>query len=210
MIRMIRRFLAWAMGPLHRLLLRRIVVDDPWEPVTSVLIKPRHFAPGSVRRFQWYFEGESAVTVRSVDDVCRWLAECRYASDEHLFNESDFWQHPRLFEKLRQGDCEDHALWAWRKLVELGHRASLHVGKWQGGHHAWVVFERDGQQLLLEPVDKDSATAVRPLPEVRGEYMPHFSVDEAFKVRSHAGYLVHVQERAGIAPRPQALDLKVS
>src|SRR5205085_1473130 len=68
--------------------------------------------------FAWYFEGQSAVTVGSVDDVCEWLLECEYVHDPELFHEPDFWQHPRTFERLRKGDCEDHALWAWRKLVE--------------------------------------------------------------------------------------------
>ena len=200
---LVRRFLGSLLRPLHRLLIRHVVVDDPWEPVTSFLVKPQIFGPGSLRMFPWYFEGESTVKVGTVDDVCRWLAECQYVPDEQLFNEADFWQHPRTFEHLRKGDCEDHALWAWRKLVELGHRAELFVGQWLGGashgqaHHAWVVFERDGQSFLLEPVTKDGTPAVRPLGDVRTDYVPHFSVDSTFKMRSHAGYLLYLRDRDG-------------
>jgi hypothetical protein len=50
-------------------------VGDPWEPVTSLLVTPQIFGPGSYRMFRWYFEGQSAVQVRTVDDVCRWLSE---------------------------------------------------------------------------------------------------------------------------------------
>ncbi|HXW05204.1 MAG TPA: hypothetical protein VD833_08230 [Vicinamibacterales bacterium] len=79
--------------------------------------------------FRWYYEGQRTVQVGTVDDVCRWLAECQYLSDDELFNETDFWQHPRTFENLCKGDCEDHALWAWTKLVEFGHQAELFVGQ---------------------------------------------------------------------------------
>ena len=183
------------------MLIRYVPVDDPWEPVTSLLVTPQIFGAGSLRMFRWYFEGESTVQVRTLDDVCEWLAECQYLSDDHLFNEADFWQHPRAFEHLRKGDCEDHALWAWRKLVEMGHRAEFFVGQWfEGGgdehaRHAWVVFEQDGQRFVLEPIIKNETPMVLPLREVCTHYAPHFSVDAAFTMRSHAGYLLYLKER---------------
>lgn len=87
---------------------------------------------------------------------------------QSAFHEADFWQHPRTFEHLRKGDCEDHALWAWRKLVEMGYRADLYVGEWppdddSDGHHAWVVFERDDQRFVLEAIHKSLDVMVRPL-----------------------------------------------
>lgn len=197
----LRRCLGWVLRPLRRFLIRHVPVDDPWEHVTSLLITPQIFGPGSFRIFPWYFEGQSTVQVRTLDDVCHWLAECQYLSDHQLFNEADFWQHPRTFENLRKGDCEDHALWAWRKLVELGHRAELFVGQWfEGGgeehdRHAWVVFEQNGQRFLLEAVSKDETAMIRSLPDVCSEYAPHFSVDAAFTMRSHAGYLLYLKAR---------------
>ena len=131
--------------------------------------------------FRWYFEGESTVRTATVDDVCEWLGACQYVSDDQLFNEADFWQHPRTFEQVRKGDCEDHALWAWRKLIELGHPAEFFVGQWLeggGAHHdghAWVVFEQDGQRFLLEAVTKDEKhVMIRPLLDVRRELRPAF------------------------------------
>ena len=115
----IPRFLARLLAPLLALLRPRVLVDDPWARSPAVL-PTRAFGRGSVRDFRWYFERESEVPVRSIDEVCDWLLGCAYVSDRELFNESDFWQHPGTFERLRQGDCEDYALWAWRKLVELG------------------------------------------------------------------------------------------
>ena len=86
----LRRFLRWALGPLHRFLLRRVTVEDPWEALTSLFVRPTLFGPGSIRQFSWYFEGQSSVAVVTVDDVCRWLAQAEYVSDPELFNETDF------------------------------------------------------------------------------------------------------------------------
>jgi hypothetical protein len=197
-----RRLLGRLLGPLNRRLLRDVPVDDVWERVTSLLVTPHLFGPGSRRTFSWYLEGESTVDVSGVDELCEWLVACEYLADDQLFNESDFWQHPRTFEHLRKGDCEDHALWAWRKLIETGHQAEFFVGRWltgeSNGHnlHAWVVFERDGERFLFEAIDKDVESMIRPLRDVRAEYSPHFSVDHAFTMHSYAGYLLYLKERA--------------
>ena len=113
------RFARWMIRPVVRWVARSVRQDDPWERLPYT-VKARAFGRGSIHPFPWYFEGGSAVEVKSLEDICAWLMECQYVADPDLFNESDFWQHPRTFERLRQGDCEDHALWAWRKLVELG------------------------------------------------------------------------------------------
>ena len=154
---------------------------------------------GSRKPFSWYFEGQSTVTVKDVDGICEWLAGCQYVHDSELFREPDYWQHPLTFEQLRKGDCEDHALWAWRKMVELGLAAEFYVGQWRTngertGFHAWVVFERNGTTFLLEPVIKDIGRMVRPLAEARLDYVPHFSVDRRFKMCARAGLLVHWRE----------------
>lgn len=188
--------------PLLRRVIRYIPVGDSWERFTSRFTTPQMFGLGSRRNFPWYLEGESAVSVTAIDDVCNWLAGCEYLRDDELFNETDFWQHPRTFEHLRKGDCEDHALWAWRKLIELGYPAEFFVGQWFAGGddphgcHAWVVFERDGERYLLEAVDKDRGTMIRPVRDVRAEYSPHFSVDERLTTHSYAGYLLYLRERA--------------
>ena len=148
---MIRRILAFLSRPFLRMILRYLPLDDPWE---RFKVQPalRHFGPGARQEFEWYFEGESAISVSNLDEIMDWLEGCEYASDSHLFQEPDFWQHPRTFEHMRQGDCEDFALWAWRKLIELGYEADL-VGGYclplseQDSRHAWIVFRRDGMEL---------------------------------------------------------------
>ena len=186
-------------------------MNDPWAVAPSFLIKPGELATGSTRPFAWYFEGTSTVNVQSIDEITQWLAGCSYVRDLELFHERDFWQHPTTFEQLRRGDCEDHALWAWRKLIELGVKADFFIGQWQRdpetlGHHAWVVYERDSTLYLLEPVMKDASGQVRRLEEVRSEYRPHFSVDQSYRVRAREGLLLYWrdQELARLAKRKTA------
>jgi hypothetical protein len=192
----VRRGLSWLLRPLHRLIVVHTTVTDPWEPASSFLIRPDRFGAGSRKPFSWYFEGQSNVVVKDVVEICEWLTGCQYVRDSDLFREPDYWQHPLTFEQLRKGDCEDHALWAWRKMVELGVAAHFYVGQWRQdddrtGFHAWVVFEKDGSTFLLEPVIKDVTRLVRPLDEARRDYVPHFSVDASFKMCARAGLLVH-------------------
>lgn len=188
-----KRFARWALGPLFRMVRKSWQHDDPWERLPYAA-KPHAFGAGSVHPFSWYFEGESAVDVKCIDDVCAWLMECTYIRDPDLFNESDFWQHPRTFERLRQGDCEDHAIWAWRKLVELGIDAELVSGTWQppntsGGGHVWVRFRKDGQEFIFESVERTPERIVRAFDEAKSEYVPHAGVDRELRQHMYVGYL---------------------
>ena len=192
-MRLARRFAQWAFTPLLRWAARATERNDPWERLPYAA-PPRVFGRGSIHPFPWYFEGESAVEVKTVADVCAWLMECRYVRDPDLFNESDFWQHPRTFERLRQGDCEDHAVWAWRKLVELGLDAELVSGTWQQpggarGGHVWVRFRQDERQYIFEGVARSLEGMVRPFEAAKVEYTPHAGVDRAFHQYAYYGYL---------------------
>jgi hypothetical protein len=181
------------MKPLLRLVARWSQDDDPWERVPH-RVSVNSFGRGSFKPFTWYFEGESGVRVESVDEVCSWLLDCEYVHDETLFNENDFWQHPRTFEHLRKGDCEDHAIWAWRKLVELGLDAELVSGEWRppgktAGDHVWVRFRHEGQDFILESVSDRRERMVVPFSEAKAEYVPHAGVDRTFRHYVYFGYL---------------------
>jgi hypothetical protein len=159
------------------------------------------FGSGCEREFHWYLDGESQVRVHCVDDVCAWLAGCEKQSDQDLFQVPDFWQHPRTFEQVRKGDCEDHALWAWRKLIELGYEVELMVGYWlplgrdTESFHAWVVYGTGEERFLLESIRADASRMVRPLGEAHAEYVPHFSVDHHLLRRVYAGSVSSGRER---------------
>ena len=176
--------------PVLRLGWQYVEDEDAWRAVdhhAPVL----QYGPGCIHEFKWYMEGESRVKVTSVNDVCRWLRRCKYVSDVELFNQDDFWQHPLTFEQIRKGDCEDHALWAWRKLLELGLPAEFMVGRWlvngESQFHAWVVFRERKQDYLLETVARTRETMLRPLSQAKPQYIPHLSVTGDLTRRIYSG-----------------------
>jgi hypothetical protein len=184
--------LGWLRSALRRIVRPFLAPRDPWERIPSRVPTDR-FGLGSTRRFEWYFEGPSAVTIASVDELCTWLLACEYVADVELFRERDFWQHPATFEQIRKGDCEDYALWAWRKLGELGIDAELVIGQ-RGtvdrSHHAWVLFRHEGNEYLLEAVARSSERMIRPLNDAQLEYVPHFGVDHRFQTYTFGAYLL--------------------
>jgi len=170
-----------------------IRTNDPWAAISHP-VPFRYFGLGSKREFEWYLDGRSTVAVASVEEIKRWLLNCAYQRDEILFKDPDFWQHPSMFERLRKGDCEDHAIWAWRKLKDLGIPARFFTGRVLApvnggrGYHAWVVFEHDSKSWLFETVAFHVERMVLPLDEVRSAYIPHFSVDHALSIQMYCGY----------------------
>ena len=141
----------------------------------------------------------SSVAVTSIEQACTWLRECRYEHDEVQFGVPDRWQPPAEFETHRRGDCEDHALWVWRKLHDLGYQAELVVGRWFAAagaetYHAWVVYsDRDGRRMLLEAVTKDPDRMSRPLADVYDEYLPFHSIDGMLQTYTYGGYLLALE-----------------
>ncbi len=155
------------------------------------------FGPGSRTQFAHYFEGESCVRVTSIDDIIEWLGECEYVSDFDQFHELDIWQQPCAFERRQRGDCEDFALWAWRKLAELGVDAEFYVGRVIGAddpainrQHAWIVYRTDHEDVLFEPAARDRERMIRPLSAVKDAYVPHFAVNRQFVTSAFVGCIL--------------------
>lgn len=172
--------------------------DDPWACVAHAG-SMELFGLGSKRPFGWYFEGESRVAAPSLAHVCEFLLGCEYMPDAELFREAEYWQHPLTFEQIRKGDCEDHALWAWRKLRELGYPAHMIMGECDvfepsPSGHAWVTFQSAGGFYLLETAGKQPDTMVQPLEAVRHAYRPYFSVDHAGMTYIYGGWLRFMRE----------------
>jgi hypothetical protein len=160
-------------------------------------VPPAAFGPGSRWQFPHYFEGESGVRVASVDDIVEWLGTCEYVSDPDQFHERDVWQEPCAFERRRRGDCEDFALWAWRKLAEIDVDAEFYVGRVICGdepavarQHAWVVYGADSDEMLFEPAARERQRMIRPLSAVKDAYLPHFAVDRRFVTTAFVGCLL--------------------
>jgi hypothetical protein len=158
-------------------------------------VPPAAFGPGSRWPFSHYFEGDSGVVVTSVDDIAAWLERCEYASDSEQFHEPDLWQEPCAFERRQRGDCEDFALWAWRKLIEIGIDAELFVGRIcaadpaRDRQHAWVVYRHGADVCLFEPAARDRRQMIQPWSSVKHAYVPHFAVDRRFVTSAFAGCL---------------------
>jgi hypothetical protein len=183
--------------PLYRWILAHAEPDDPWAPSTS-WVPLAALGPGSEHSFAWYLEGETTVHPTTIEEMCDWLGGCVYQSDSELFHERDFWQHPKTFEHLRKGDCEDFALWAWRKLLELGIEARFFIGQRCSNKsvpwHAWVVLKHQGQQLLFEPQAPRDQMLVK-FEDARDKYIPYFFVDRACKPVAVEGYLYYLKRR---------------
>lgn len=180
-------------------LARAFPAEDAWQRNEHLVFR-RQFGRGCNHEWSWYFERHSTVSVKSVKELCRWLSQCTYAHDTDLFNEKDFWQHPVTFEVTRRGDCEDHALWAWRKLTELGLYAEFVGGRrWEGEKlhetkHAAVIFEEHSRRYLLDGTAKQEGTVlVLPIHKARELFCPQFSVDSAFKTYRYGGTLLAFQ-----------------
>jgi hypothetical protein len=180
-------------SPFMRLTARLVGRESAWERV-AMRVPEGAFGPGSQQPFAEYFKGRSSVRVASIDDIVAWLQTCEYVSDLELFHERDFWQHPRAFERLKRGDCEDFALWAWRKLAELGIDAELCVGRMicddrpeLDRQHAWVVYRVNGTAFLFEPAARTPSRMIRPLADAMGEYVPYFAVNHRFETNAFVG-----------------------
>jgi hypothetical protein len=185
--------LRWLLSPFLRLGARLVGRESPWDRVT-MRVPASAFGPGSRQPFAEYFEGASCVRVRSIDDIVAWLQTCEYVSDLEQFHERDVWQHPGTFERRRRGDCEDFALWAWRKLAEIGVDAEFCVGRVICDdrpeivcQHAWVVYRFNGAAFLFEPAARTPARMIRPLADAMGEYVPHFAVNHRFDTNAFLG-----------------------
>ncbi len=177
-----------------RYLAARLVGEESaWDRV-PVPVPARVFGPGSRQPFADYFDGESCVHVGSIDDIVAWLQTCEYVTDLELFHERDVWQHPGIFEQQKRGDCEDFALWAWRKLAELSIDAEFYVGRvicedrpGIDRQHAWVVYTLDGTEFLFEPAARTPSQVIRPLADAMAGYVPHFAVNHRFDTHAFVG-----------------------
>ncbi len=181
-----------------RLTARLGPLESPWERV-AVPVPAAAFGSGSQRHFRNYLEGPSHLPMPSIEAMLEWLRTCEYVSDPEQFHQRDVWQHPGEFEVRRRGDCEDFALWAWRKLADIGIEAEFFVGRalartQAAGQHAWVVFRRGGDEFLFEPAAK-SPRAIRELDDAREEYVPHFAVDHRCETWAFGGYLMDARAR---------------
>jgi hypothetical protein len=117
-----------------------------------------------------------SVVCRDLTEVRQFLRGCRYISDLKQFGRRDYWMPPEEFERRRQGDCDDFALWTWRQLIQLGYQARFvcgYAGRYRAGH-AWVTIERDDRTFIVESLAAWAGSTFPRLSTVR--YQPMVSV----------------------------------
>jgi hypothetical protein len=178
----VRRALRWIGRVVDREGARRakLAARDPWERL-DLVPPPEAYGPGATSDFTEYLARDSRIWAPTPAEVATWLLSCAYAEDDVLLGEADLWLHPCTFELVRSGDCEDFALWAWRKLLETGHDAEFVVGlrrRSDGvvGRHAWTLFRERGAEFLLDGVERSPRRIIRPVADVRDDYEPQVGV----------------------------------
>jgi len=198
-------------APVLRLAARLVRRESAWDRL-AIRVPATVFGPGSRQPFAEYFRGPSSVPVQSIDDIVAWLQTCEYVTDLELFHERDVWQHPGSFETLRRGDCEDFALWAWRKLAEIGIDAEFVVGRVVcedspgiDCQHAWVVYRVDRTAFLFEPAARNPSRIIRRLADAMDEYVPHFAVNHRFDTDTFVGCAADAHRGSVGCGRPAAM-----
>jgi hypothetical protein len=115
---------------------------------------PRRKGPRPTFPMGRYVSQPLTIKCGTIAGVREFLIGCKYVSDKELFGKDEYWQPPEEFEKRKQGDCEDFALWTWRQLLTMGYEARF-IGGLSGRYgsgHAWVEYLQDGKWYLLEPL----------------------------------------------------------
>jgi hypothetical protein len=128
------------------------------------------------------------VNCSTVDEIRRFLKDCTYVSDKKQFDKDDYWMPPEQFERVKQGDCDDFALWTWRQFLGMGHKARYVIGRAgkYGDGHAWVTYEKEEKHFLVEPLASVFGEQLPRLTAIR--YQPAGSVEWDGKILK---YFVH-------------------
>ncbi len=130
-------------------------IPEAYDPTGVKIFRPDLRRKGLHPTFPMgrYVTQDLTVECKSVRDIRKFLSSCIGISDKEQFGKNDYWQPPEQFEKTRQGDCDDYALWTWRQFLQLGYDARFVCGQHgrYGIGHAWVEFLKDGKCFLVEP-----------------------------------------------------------
>lgn len=139
------------------------------------------------------------LTIRCKDlrELREFLKGCKKASDLDTFGKNEYWLPPDKFETVKQGDCDDFALWTWRQLMQVGYPARFvagYYGRYEIGH-CWTTFQREGKHYLAEPM---MAIIQRKLPRLLIlKYRPIYSVEWDGK---HITFCSHRESSGRLGP----------
>lgn len=199
-LRQLAQTLFW---PLSKVLLRLpfMKIGDRYERMTMSIPLQRLGAPHA-RAFVDYLAGPSHVAVESLDDIEAWLRECRYLAAPER---SDDWTTlTTRFETTRIGNCLDHALWAWRKMREVGYVPELVVGVADPNdrphdRHAWVSIHDGDKRWIVEAITKlPGHPMIKPSALDRDIYWPEIGVDSEGTPFGYTGMIRYFRHRANL------------
>jgi hypothetical protein len=204
---------SWLGQQARRWWYRHFPPRDPWHRV-EIPVDFRLLARGAPASFLAFFERECPLRLPNLEAVCDWLHACRFDSDRSQFGVSEHWQHPADFEARRCGDCEDHALWAWRKLVGLGLDAEFVMGRCNPApetrwcNHAWLHVHIGPKLVILETTATRRQAMIVPWDQARHSHLPTASIDHEFRTYAFANYFhVLATFRAMAVPHTSATPL---
>ncbi len=116
--------------------------------------RDRHAKLGNTFPWKRYFNRPLITKPKSLAEIQNFLFSCQYLSDTITRDCDDYWEPPDVFEKRETGDCEDHAIWAWRHLHDMGYKTRLVIGIQKKVGHAWVHIFVNERVYLLEATQK--------------------------------------------------------
>lgn len=161
-----------------QLLVRFVTRNDPWAAFKAPLPSG---AFGDGQQPVAALQERLGVRPGTVEDLCRWLADCEKVSGADLrYGSATIAELARRLENEHKGNCRAHASWAFAQLHRLGFDPLIVVGRWDqsrdsGEYHAWVLFERNGTTYLLETMEPDHQRMIQPLANVNTHYIPRYS-----------------------------------
>lgn len=162
-----------------------MLVELPGGREAHVGKRLRHAEIRNTHPWNRYFSHPLRFYARTLAEMDQFLRGCEYRRDRETRSRDDFWEPPDEFEVRRRGDCEDHALWAWRQLVEMGCEARFVLGH----RHAWVHVFVEDRCYLMEATNKHW------WPPDASRYMAHWSVEKA--APKGFAFFAHFREGSG-------------
>ena len=175
----------WFGKPIPPSELQAFMKDKPSVRAYQVAGKERK-GLGLAASFEDYLKAELGVPVGKWEEIREFLRGCVYARDREVHGRDELWLHPEDFERLRVGDCEDHALWAWVRFVRLKWDARFTAGRRAGGGHAWVTIYQGRQVSVCETTAKRSASfLMESADESAAAYIPIWTVDRDLSFHWH-------------------------
>jgi hypothetical protein len=113
-------------------------------------------------------------------ELFHFLSGCRFLPTVELLDNAVL---PQEFERRQAGGTFAHALWAWRKCIDLEEGPRLTIGAYHDSPHAWVTLYEETRAFIFETTRKDELVLLRSWEQ--SLYEPWFSIDANLNYFEH-------------------------